>query len=346
VAPSNPDILWVGTGESNIFRSSYTGVGVYKSTDNAKTFQHMGLTDTGTIGRVVIHPTNPDIVYVASAGQEWQENEMRGVFKTTNGGRTWTPVLKISAKTGVNDLAMDPKDPNTLYAAAWQRQRRKWNDPRVEEGFNDSLIYKSTDAGKTWTKLTNGLPPSNKSGRIGLAIAASNPNVVNAFYDNYECDTSTPPANGQGRGSNPGGSAAKCAIKGNEVYRSNDKGASWTLVSGQTDAQRTYMKGMSNTYAWVFGNIRVDPTDENTIYTLALGASVSHDGGKTFGRVGGPPPGAVAGGPPVAGGIPVAGAAPAGAAPTGAPAQAGRGGPGGDNHAMWIDPKNTQFMLI
>jgi photosystem II stability/assembly factor-like uncharacterized protein len=321
VAPSNPDILWIGTGESNIFRSSYTGVGVFKSTDNAKTFQHMGLTDTGTIGRIVIHPTDPNIVYVASAGQEWVENEMRGVFKTTDGGKTWSQILKISQKTGVNDLAMDPSDPNTLYAAAWQRQRRKWNDPRVEEGFNESLIYKSTDAGKSWTKITNGLPPSNASGRIGLAIARSNPNVVYAFYDNYECDTSAPPANAQGRGANPGGSAARCAIKGNEVYRSNDKGATWKKVSGQNDddAQKAFMKGMSNTYAWVFGNIRVDPTDENTVYTLALGVSVSRDGGKTFARFTGP----------------------AGAA---APAN-GRGGPGGDNHAMWIDPKNPLFML-
>jgi len=331
VAPSNPDILWVGTGESNIFRSSYTGVGVYKSTDNAKTFQHMGLTDTGTIGRIVIHPTDPNIVYVASAGQEWVENDMRGVFKTTDGGRTWTTALKISAKTGVNDLALDPKDPNTLYAAAWQRQRRKWNDPRVEEGFNESLIYKSTDAGKSWTKLTNGLPPSNVSGRIGVAVAASNPNVVYAFYDNYECDTAAAGA-AQGRGANPGGSAARCPIKGNEVYRSNDKGATWTLVSGQTDAQRTFMKAMSNTYAWVFGNIRVDPTDENTIYTLALGVSVSRDGGKTFERFTGPA-------------VPAGASAGAGAA-AGAPPQGGGGrGPGGDNHAMWIDPKDPKFML-
>jgi photosystem II stability/assembly factor-like uncharacterized protein len=327
VAPSNPDILWVGTGESNILRSSYTGVGVYKSTDNAKTFQHMGLTDTGTVGRIVIHPTDPNIVYVASAGQEWMENDMRGVFKTTDGGRTWTQALKISAKTGANDLAMDPKDPNTLYATAWQRQRRKWNDPRVEEGFNESVILKTTDAGKSWTRLTNGLPPTNASGRIGVAVAPSNANVVYAFYDNYECDTRAPAADTQGRGQNPGGSAARCAIKGNEVYRSNDKGATWTLVSGQTDAQRAFMKGMSNTYAWVFGNIRVDPTDENTIYTLALGVSVSRDGGKTFERFTGP----------AAGATPVAGAPPAGGG--------GRGGPGGDNHAMWIDPKNTSFMV-
>ena len=178
VAPSNPDIVWVGTGESNIFRSSYTGVGMYKSTDNAKTFQHMGLIDTGTTGRIVIHPTNPNIVYVASAGQEWVENEMRGVYKTTDGGKTWTHSLKISPKTGVNDIAMDPKDPNTLYAGAWQRQRRKWNDPRVEAGFSEGGIFKTTDAGKTWNRLTKGLPPSNELGRIGLAVAPSNPNVV------------------------------------------------------------------------------------------------------------------------------------------------------------------------
>ncbi len=138
VAPSNPDIVWVGTGESNIFRSSYTGVGVYKSTDNAKTFQHMGLTDTGTIGRIVIHPTNPNIVYVASAGQEWVENEMRGVYKTTDGGKTWTHSLKISPKTGVNDLAMDPKDPNTLYAggvaAAAAQVERPARRARLQRG--------------------------------------------------------------------------------------------------------------------------------------------------------------------------------------------------------------------
>jgi photosystem II stability/assembly factor-like uncharacterized protein len=331
VAPSNPDIVWVGTGESNIFRSSYTGVGVYKSTDNAKTFQHMGLIDTGTVGRIVIHPTDPNIVYVASAGQEWVENEMRGVFKTTDGGKTWTHSLKISQKTGAVDLAMDPKDPNTFYAAAWQRQRRKWNDPRVEPGFEESGVFKTTDAGKTWTRLTKGLPAPNVSGRIGLAVAASNPNVVYAFYDNYACDTraaeeakAAAAAGRGGRGANPGGSAASCPIIGNEVYRSNDKGASWTLVSGQTDAQRDFMKGMSNTYAWVFGNIRVDPTDENTIYTLALGVSVSRDGGKTFERIGQPPPGV----------------------PAATPATGGRGGAGGDNHGMWIDPKNPRFIVL
>ena len=320
VAPSNPDIVWVGTGESNIFRSSYTGVGVYKSTDNAKTFQHMGLIDTGTIGRIVLHPTNPDIAYVASAGQEWVENDMRGVFKTTDGGKTWAHVLKISPKTGVNDLAMDPSDPNILYAGAWQRQRRKWNDPRVEPGFSEGGIFKSTDAGRTWTRLTNGLPPSNVLGRIGLAVAPSNPNVVYGYIDNYDCDT-TPPRAG-GRGGNPGGSAARCNIKGNEVYRSNDKGASWTRVSGQTEEQRLFVKMMGQSYAWVFGNIRVDPTDENTVYTLALRVSVSRDGGKTWAVITEPWPGA----PP--------------ATPDGSRSM------GGDNHGMWIDPKNPHFLVL
>jgi len=324
VAPSNPDIVWVGTGESNIFRSSYTGVGVYRSLDNAKSFQHMGLIDTGTIGRIVIHPTDPNIVYVASAGQEWVENDMRGVFKTTDGGKTWSHVLTISPTTGVNDLAMDPSDPNVLYAGAWQRQRRKWNDPRVEPGFSEGGIFKSADAGKTWTRLTNGLPASNVLGRIGLAVAPSNPSVVYGYIDNYECDTQT--AEG-GRGQNPGGSAARCNIKGNEVYRSNDKGATWTRVSGQTEEQRQFVKMMGASYAWVFGNIRVDPTDENTVYTLALGVSVSRDGGKTWSRIGQTWPGA----PP-----------PAMTATPG-----GRGtGAGGDNHGMWIDPKNPLFLVL
>ena len=135
VAPSNPDILWVGTGESNLFRASMPGVGVFKSTDGGRTFSHAGLTDTQTIARIVVHPTNPDIVYVASAGHAWTDNEMRGVFKTTDGGKTWTKVLYKSPRTGAIDLVMDPSDPNTLYAATWQRMRRKWSDPRVEPGL-------------------------------------------------------------------------------------------------------------------------------------------------------------------------------------------------------------------
>ena len=134
VAPSNPDIVWVGTGEANLFRASMPGVGIYKSTDAGRTFTHMGLTDSQTIGRIIVHPTNPDIVYVAASGHEWTDNDTRGVFKTTDGGKNWTKVLYKSPRTGAVDLVMDPSEPDTLYVATWQRIRRKWSDPRVEPG--------------------------------------------------------------------------------------------------------------------------------------------------------------------------------------------------------------------
>jgi photosystem II stability/assembly factor-like uncharacterized protein len=319
VAPSNPDIVWVGTGETNIFRSSYSGAGVYKSTDGAKTWQHVGLTDSQTIGRIVIHPSNPDVVYVAASGHEWTENEMRGVFKTTDGGKSWTKVLYENAQTGAVDLVMDPSDPNTLYAAMWQRQRRKWADPRTEPGFTHSGVWKTTNAGRNWTRLEGGLPPGENLGRIGLDVARSNPKVVYAFVDNYARGEKAPPNT-----RNPYGVLIEYYPVGNEIYRSNDKGATWTKTSGQDDQQRLYMRNLSSSYGWVFGNIRVDPRDENTVYTLALGVSVSHDSGKTVGRIGAPPPGA----PP-----------PATPAPRGA-------GPGGDNHAMWLDPKDPNFMIV
>jgi len=328
VAPSNPDIVWIGTGESNIYRSSYAGSGVYKSTDAGKTWQHMGLTDTLTIGRIVIHPTDPNIVYVASAGHEWTENDMRGVYKTTDGGKTWSKVLSISRKTGVNDLVMDPSDANTLYAAAWERQRQHFNDPKNQPGFNESGILKTTDAGKTWSRLTKGLPSSEVIGRLGIDVALSNPKVVYAFIDNYGKGDPAPPGT-----LDPYGNVVANYPIGNEVYRSDDTGATWKLVSGQDPAgvdpngrgsQHMFMRSMSSSYGWVFGNIRVDPTDENTVYALALSVSVSHDGGKTFGPII-PPTSQPAGGAPGGGGM-------------------GRG-PGGDNHAYWIDPKDPKFML-
>jgi photosystem II stability/assembly factor-like uncharacterized protein len=131
VTPSNPDVVWVGTGESNIYRASMPGTGVYKSPDAGRTWTHVGLADTQTIGRIVVHPVNPEVVYVAASGHEWTDNEARGVFKTTDGGRSWRKVLYGSTRTGAIDLVMDPSDPNTLYAALWQRIRRKWSDPRV-----------------------------------------------------------------------------------------------------------------------------------------------------------------------------------------------------------------------
>ena len=186
VAPSDPNVIWVGTGEANIFRSSQAGCGVFKSTDAGKTWQHMGLTDTYTIPRIIIHPNNPDVVYVAASGHEWTFNNERGVYKTTDGGKTWQKVLFVNEQTGAIDLVMDPANTETLYAATWQRTRLKWNDPRNRADYTGSGIHKTTDGGKTWKQVNSGLPDAKFRGRIGLDIARSNPKVLYAFVDNYQ----------------------------------------------------------------------------------------------------------------------------------------------------------------
>jgi photosystem II stability/assembly factor-like uncharacterized protein len=305
VAPSNHNIVWVGTGEDNFFRAGIAGTGIYKSTDAGKTWRQMGLSDSGTIGRILVHPTNPDIVYVAASGHEWTPNEMRGVYKTTDGGRTWTKSFYRSPNTGAIDLAMDPSDPNTLYAAMNQRMRRKWTDPRVEPGNNEGGIWKTTDAGKTWTAANDGLTPAEFRARIGVDISRSNPNVVYAIIDSYE----------EGRPAKPGERDAytrplppgSSKIKGLVVFRSDNKGKSWRQVSGQTPETALAMMDLGGTYNWVFTQIHVDTKDENTVYCLALGVTVSHDGGATFGRY---------------------------------------GGGGGDNHRMWIDPDNPKVTYV
>ena len=298
VAPSTPDTVWVGTGEANLFRASMAGVGIYKSTNGGRSFVHAGLTDTQTIARIVVHPRDPNVVYVAASGHEWTDNEMRGVFKTTNGGRTWSKVFYRSPRTGAIDLVMDPSSPDTLYAAMWQRVRRKWSDPRVEPGYDESGIWKTTDGGKTWTEANAGLPLAQFRGRIGIDVAASNPNVLYAFVDNYD----------QGRPAREGERDAytrpifEARIKSAEIYRSADKGQSWSKVTENNDV----MMGHSGTYGWVFGQIRVDPSNENTIYTLGLGLNVSRDGGKTFSVL---------------------------------------PGMHGDHHGLWIDPKNPSVLV-
>ena len=275
VAPSNPQILYVGTGEANIFRASMAGVGLYKTTDGGKTFTHMGLTDTQTIGRILVHPTNPNIVYVAASGHEWTDNEMRGVFKTTDGGKTWDKIFYRSARTGAWDMVMDPTNPDVIYASMWQRVRRKWSDPRVEPGYNEGGLWKTTDAGKTWTEINTGLPAPQHRGRIGIDVSLSNPKVLYAFIDNYEA----------GRPAKEGERDAytrpifEARIKAAEVYRTEDAGATWRKVSDSND----YMTQFAGTYGWVFGQVRVHPTDENTVFILGVPLAVSRDGGKTFG---------------------------------------------------------------
>src|SRR5262249_19472094 len=169
---------------------------------------------------------------------------------------------------------MDPSNPNTLYAATWQRIRRKWSDPRVEAGYNESGIWKTTDAGATWMPADKGLPAPQFRGRIGIDISRSNPNVLYAFIDSYE----------PGRAPREGEFDAyrrpifEAHIKAAEIYRTDDQGSTWRKVSESNE----FMTGHSGTYGWVFGQMRVDPMDENTIYTLGLGLNVSHDGGKTL----------------------------------------------------------------
>jgi photosystem II stability/assembly factor-like uncharacterized protein len=316
VAPSNPDVLWVGTGEANIFRASMPGVGIYKSTDAGKTFQHMGLTDSQTIARILVHPTNADIVYVAASGHEWTDNEMRGVFKTTDGGKTWTKVLYRSPRTGAIDLVMDPRDPNTLYAALWQRVRRKWSDPRVEPGYKEGGIVKTTDGGKTWTDVSQGLPGPEFRGRIGIDISRSNPNVMYALVDNYEIGVVPKPGarDAYGRPMPEG----KGFIKGADVYRTEDAGKTWKQTSRYDQATSDYLTNHSGTYGWVFGQIRVDPTNENRIFIMGVPLSVSTDGGKTFTRFNGPSTSNVDG--------------------------RATGNVHGDHHGLWIDPADPNIV--
>lgn len=297
LAPSNPDIVWIGTGEANIFRSSMAGSGVYKSTDAGATWQHMGLAGTHTIPRIVIHPTNPDIVYVASSGHEWTHNEERGIYKSTDGGETWEKILYIDEQTGAIDLVMDPSDPNVLYASTWQRTRKKWNDPRNEADYTGSGIHKTTDGGATWTPINEGLPEAQYRGRIGIDVARSNPNVVYAFVDNYEIAREAEEGDLDSYGRQKKG-----VIKGATVYRSDDKGASWRQVSENNE----YMERLSATYGWVFGQMRVDPNDEDKIYVMGLALNVSEDSGKTFRRL---------------------------------------RGMHGDHHGLWIDPENSDYLV-
>ena len=240
LAPNNPDVVWAGTGESNTRNSVSFGDGVYKSTDGGKTWQHMGLRDTERISAIVIHPQNPDVVYVGALGHAFGANEERGVFMTTDGGRTWTKTLYIDKEHGVSDLDIDPTNPNILYAGMWNFERKPWTH---RSGSEKGGVYKSIDGGRTWNKLSNGLP--KLLGRIGVRVAPSNTNVVYAIVE----------------------------AKEGTLYRSDDRGETFRQVSKET---RIVSRG------FYYTTVRVDPTNENKVYAVASGLFVSIDGGKTF----------------------------------------------------------------
>jgi photosystem II stability/assembly factor-like uncharacterized protein len=183
ISQKNENLIWVGTGEANSSQSTYAGTGVFKSVNGGKTWQHMGLEDTCHIGRIIIDPLDDQIVYVAAMGSLYSSNQERGLYKTIDGGQNWEKILFISEHTGVIDLCMHPRDPRVLYAASWQRSRKAWNF--IESGI-ESAIYKTRDGGKIWSKIIGGFPQNRHVGRIGLAIADSNPSVIYAILDNQE----------------------------------------------------------------------------------------------------------------------------------------------------------------
>jgi photosystem II stability/assembly factor-like uncharacterized protein len=270
VAPSNPNIVYVGTGEANSSRSTYWGDGVYKSTDAGRTWTNVGLKDTQHIGRLVIHPKNPDIVYVAALGHLYSSNDERGVFKTIDGGRTWTKSLdvKIDGKAiGASDIVMDPKKPETLYAATYDKERKPWT---FNLGGPGSAIYKTTDAGKTWTRLAGGLP-GGMIGRIGLDISLENPLVLYANIEN----ANKPNVSDADRLKELREGRASAGMIGEEVYRTDDGGRSWRKVS----PEKQKIGGGPGYY---YMDVRIDPKDVNHVYVLTVGVLESKDGGKTW----------------------------------------------------------------
>ncbi|HTM34029.1 MAG TPA: hypothetical protein VL263_22110 [Vicinamibacterales bacterium] len=239
IPPNDANTIWVGSGENNNRQSTSWGNGVYKSTDAGHTWKLMGLSSSRSIGRIIVDPVDHDVVYVAALGSVFGPSKERGVFKTTDGGLTWSNVLFVNEDTGATELVMDPANNKVLYAATYQRRRAAW-------GFNGggpgSAIYKSSDAGRTWTKLTRGIP-TGPLGRIGLDVYRANPNVVYARIEHE---------------------------KESGVYRSDDAGLSWRKMSSV------------NPRPMYFSQIRIDPTNDLRIYVLGVELHLSDDGGKTF----------------------------------------------------------------
>ncbi len=270
VAPSNPDILWLGSGEANNSRTTYYGDGVYKSVDSGLTWKNMGLPESHHIGRIVIHPTNPDVVYVAALGHLYSANPDRGLYKTTDGGKSWTKVLNVvegSRAIGCTDVVMDPSHPDVLIAATYDRLRYFWT---YNIGGPGSGIHKSTDGGKTWKKLTAGLP-GGLLGRIGLAVSPKNSKTLYAVVENVN----KPNMSVEDRWKEILAGKNSAGMIDGEVYRSEDGGETWAKVSPEKQS-------IGGNPGYYYQQIYVDPADDQHLYTLSVGVLESKDGGKTW----------------------------------------------------------------
>lgn len=265
--PGNPDVVWVGTGENNSQRSVSFGDGIYKSLDGGASWKNMGLENSEHIGMITIHPEDGNVLYVAAQGPLWKSGGERGLYKTVDGGETWERILHISDDTGINEVFLDPTDAETIYASAYQRRRHVWT---LINGGPESGIHKSTDGGKTWREINNGLPEVDK-GRIGMCIAPSAPNTLYAIVE--------------------------AALDESGVFRSTDRGESWENRSDYASGSPQY-----------YNELICDPVDPQRVYSMDTWMHVSTDGGANF-------------------------------------VKAGEEHKHVDNHALWIDPIDPDYLL-
>lgn len=268
VAPSDNDVVWVGTGDNANARSSHAGIGVFKSTDAGKSWRNMGLHDSHHIARIVVHPEDPDVVYVAAIGHLFSRNEERGLFRTRDGGRSWEKVLYVNDGTGVVDIAIDRGDPDVLYAATYEMARYPWH---FEAGGPESAIYKTSDAGDSWVRLSEGLP-GGKIGRIGLDVYRSDPRILYAVFENLNLREPTDEEAAKDREQDR---EPQRRPIGGEVYRSDDAGASWRKTHGDD-------RNIGGKAPYSFNQIVVDPNDHQKIFVTSVWLANSTDGGRTW----------------------------------------------------------------
>ena len=254
LAPSNPEIIYVGTGEANPGGGSlsYDGLGIFRSDDGGGSWTDLGLHESGSVGRLVVHPNDPDICYVAAMGRMFSTNGQRGVFKTTDGGQTWEKVLYLNDSTGAIDIVIHPDNPETLYACMWERTRRP--DKR-HYGGDGCGVYRTNDGGDNWEELTNGLPGGANVGRIGISISQSDPEILYTIYADQT---------GYFDG----------------VYKTTNNGDSWTQTNDGS------MSNIYSSYGWWFGRLRVDPTDPDIVFAIGYDLFKTSNGGNSWSNIG------------------------------------------------------------